>query len=438
MGGFVRWLGHCVDLCHDTTDCAGGTACMTIPRIAVNGGALFEGCLPAQGTVSWDIPVISPSAQILLPVPSGAPSGAVSAELVMSVDDPGQKVGVETVIDPCGCTRYTVPCSFLPASDRGLCTDLLAAEQFYSQDPSSGVVPVSHGVAQDAAAGNCGSPVICNSDGGPVVNHFRHIPAFSRSVLLMPSFPRSSELTNGAYQIQVSSFWPDNSPGSAVPHVTAVVRIGTGTDLDLHFFFLDLEDHPCAGMTGNAALSAGAAQGAAFFQTDYLGELQRVFGRIGIRVNAASYQDIPDRHALDGVDVSDLGSLFTLGADSTGIDVFFVRSLSPLGVEVSGPTPGPAGVARTSGIAISLDTLCYRDWRAVARLTAHAIGHYMGLYHNVEPPDPVQGPSDPPWEDLDADTDSSSSNLMYFSQLRDGSDLTVDQTFTLSRSPVLR
>jgi hypothetical protein len=430
-------LGHCVDLCRDSLDCADSTGCMTIPRVAV-AGALFEGCLPTQGTVSWDIPVISPSAQILLPVPSGAPSGDVSAELVMSVDDPGQKVGVQSVLDPCGCTRYTVPCSFLPPSDRGACTDLIAADQFYSQDPSSGIVPFSRTIASNAAGGICGAPVICNPNGDPMVNHFRHIPAFGRSVLLMPSIPRPGEIKNGAYQIQVSSFGLDNSPGSAIPHVTAVIRIGTGNALDLHFFFLDLDDHPCSAMTGNAALSAGAAQGAALFQTDYLGELKRVFGRIGIGVNAASYQDIPDRHALDGIDVADLGSLFALGTDATGIDVFFVRSLSPLGVEVFGPSPGPAGVARTSGIAISLDTLCYRDWRAVARLTAHAIGHYMGLYHNIEPPDPVQGPSDPPWQDLDPDTDDSINNLMYFSQIHDGADLTVDQTFTLSRSAVLR
>jgi hypothetical protein len=429
-------LGHCVDLCRDSTDCAGGTTCTTIPRVSVN-GALFEGCLPTQGTVTWEIPVISPSAQILLPVPSDA----VSAGLVMSVDDPGQKVGVESVLDPCGCTRYTVPCSFATPRDPRTCTDLIAASQFYSQDPTAGLGPISGiGISSDAASGVCATPVNCNPSGGPVVNHFRHIPAFGRSVLLMPSIPSPGELKNGAYQIQVSSFWPDNSHGSAVPRVTAFVRINDGStlDLDLHFYFLDLEDHPCAAMTGNAALSAGAAGGAAFFQTDYLGELKRVFGRVGIAVNAVSYQDVPDRHALDGVDVADIGSLFALGTDPTGINVFFVRSLSPLGVEVFGPTPGPSGVPGASGIAISLDTLCYRDWRAVARLTAHALGHYMGLYHNIEPPDPVQGPSDPPWQDLDVDTDDSNSNLMYFSQIHDGADLTVDQTFTLTRSPVLR
>jgi hypothetical protein len=425
-------LGHCVQLCRDTTDCALGTSCMTIPRVAV-GGELFEGCLPMPSIVTWDIPVTSPSAQILLPIPSKAES----AELVLSVDDPGQKVGVESVLNPCGCTRYTVPCTFQPGADPN-CTELLAAEQFYSQDPRAGTMPTARIAAAEGAAGVCG-PTSCNSTGGPVFNHFRHLPELGRSVLLMPTIPEPGEFPYGAYQIQVSSFWPDNSPGAAVPHVTAVVRIGTGTNLDLHFFFLDLEDHPCAAMTGNATLSAGAAAGATFFQQDYLGEINRVFNRAGLTVTA-DYRDITDRHALDGLDVSDLGSLFALDAAATGINVYFVRSLSPLGTEVSGPTPGPGGVGGTagSGIAVSLDTLCYRDWPALARLTAHAIGHYMGLYHNVEPPDPVQAPSDPPWRDLARDTDASNTNLMFYSAIHDGSEITVDQTYLLTRSPVLR
>jgi hypothetical protein len=428
-------LGHCLQLCRDTTDCAGGTSCMTIPRVAVN-GELFEGCLPTTGTVTWDIPVVSPSAQILLPVPTGSdPEGA--AELVMRVDDPGQKVGAESVLDPCGCTRYIVPCSFLTGPDRDTCTDLLAAQQFYSRDPNSGSGSGGPSLTSGTTSGVCSNG--CNDTGGPVINRFRHIPAFSRSVLLMPSIPSNGELRYGAYRVQVSSFWPDNSPGSAVPHVTAVVRIGLGTALDLHFFFLDLEDHPCAGMTGNATLSAGTAASAAFFQQDYLGELQRLFARVGLAVTA-DYRDITDRHALDGLDVTDLDELFALDRSATGLNVFFVRSLSPLGTEVAGPSPGPAGVGgpAASGIAISLDTLCYRDWPEVARLTAHAIGHYMGLYHNVEPPDPVLGPKAPPWQDLAPDTDGSPSNLMYYSSTHGGADLTVDQTYTLSRSPVLR
>ncbi|HEX3757133.1 MAG TPA: hypothetical protein VHW23_00435 [Kofleriaceae bacterium] len=427
-------LGHCVDLCRDTTDCARGTSCMTIPRVAVS-GELFAGCLPDKGIVSWDIPVASPNAQILLPVPSGAKA----AELVMSVDDPGQKVGAESVLDPCGCTRYTVPCTFAP-SGPGPCTDLLAADQFYSRDPNAtGPIAIGSGPS-DVTSNVCGGPLICNDTGGAMVNHVRHIPAFGSSVLLMPSIPSDSEIRYGAYRIQVSSFWPDNSPGSAVPHITAVMQMDLATTLDLHFFFLDLDDHPCSAKTDNAALSATTAQGSVFFRTDYLGELRQIFGQVGIVVNDAGYEDITNRHALDGVDVADIGSLFALRSSDSGINVFFVRSLSPLGTEVFGPTPGPAGVGGTpaSGIAVSLDTLCYRDWPAVARLTAHAIGHYMGLYHNVEPRDPVQLPTDPPWQDLVPDTDSSVTNLMYFSQAHAGTVLTVKQTDLLERSPVLR
>jgi hypothetical protein len=431
-------LGHCVDLCRNTTDCPDGTKCMTIPRIAAS-GKLFEGCLPAQGTVSWDIPVSSPSAQVVLPVPSFA----TSAALVMSVDDPGQKVGATSVLDACGCTRYAAPCPFQPPMDPSTCTDLVADDQFYSRDPNGAGSAADRSAASpdDPTSNVCRTPPMCDN-GSPFVNQVRHLPAFSRSVLLMPSIPspNNSELPYGAYEILVSSFWPDDSPGSAIPHVTAVVRIGTGDTLDLHFFFLDLEDHPCAALTGGATLSAGAAQAASFFQVDYLGELRRVFAQVGLGVKDVSYQDISDRHALDGVDVADVASLFRLGSYATGINVFFVRSLSPLGVEVYGPTPGPAGVGGTgaSGIAVSLDTLCYRDWPAIARLTAHALGHYMGLYHNVEPRDPVQRPSDPPWQDLVPDTDTSGTNLMYFSQAHAGSDLTADQGNALSWSSALQ
>jgi len=425
-------LGRCVDLCRDTSDCVAGSACMTIPRVAVN-GTLFSGCLPENSTLTWKIPVTSPSAEVLLPIPTSG----FSAELVMTVGDPGQKVGAQSVLDPCGCTTYTVPCPFLSGpNDPQSCTDIVAADQFYSQPPAGG------GTGGSAVTGGvnniCGQPIMCN-DGGPVVNHIRHLPALGRSVLLMPSIASRGELKPGAYQIEVSSFWPDNSPGSAIPRVTAVVRIGTGQELDLHFFFLDLSDHPCAVRTANATLDATTAQTADFFQRRYLDPLRTLFASAGLRVVAASYEDITDRHALDGIDVADVGALLALGRYPHGINVFFVRSLSPIGTEVFSPSPGPAGLGGTpeSGIVIALDTLCYRDWPAMAQLTAHALGRYMGLYHNVEPRDPKQPPGAPPWQDLLPDSDLTEANLMYFSS-RAGTDLSPSQRDALSWSGVLR
>jgi hypothetical protein len=398
-------------------------------------GELFSGCLPASGTLTWTIPVTSPSAEVLLPVPSNARA----AGLVMSVDDPNQKVGVQSALDSCGCTRYTVPCPFLIGpSEQSACTDIVAANEFYSRPPAGG-----GGGGSSAGSNICSHPTICN-EGGPDGNHIRHLPTLGRSVMLIPSIPKENELKTGAYQIEVSSFWPDNSTGSAIPRVTAVVRlgkIGDGTTLELHFFFLDLGEHPCAAMTENKTLDADLARRTdGFFQTTYLGELRKIFSdAAGIAIDDASYENITDRHALDGLDLSDVGSLLSLGRYAKGINVFFVRSLSPIGTEVIGPSPGPVGLAGTpeSGIAIAMDTLCYRDWKQVARLTAHELARYMGLYHNVEPRDPGQAPEDLPWQDLVSDSDTSSANLMYFST-RLGTALSPGQADALNRSPVLK
>lgn len=413
-------LGHCVDVCRDSADCPAGTDCRTVPHASV-GGQLYSGCMKSSGVVTWDIPVASPTASLLLPVPSGA----VSAELVMSVDDPSQKVGAQIVLDPCGCTQYSAPCDFFQGE---ACDPLRAINQYYSRAPSAG----SPGQADNSI---CAPVPRCDS---PDINRIRHLPAFGRSVLLMPSIPQPGELRQGAYTVNISTFWPDNSQGSAIPRVTAVVRVSAGETLDLHFFFLDLTDHPCSALPDGAALSAGTAPTGAFHD-DYLGTLKSLFARNHIQVNDASYENVANRHALDGLDIADLGALFSLGRHATGINVFFVRSLSPLGVEVFGPNPGPGGVGGTpeSGIVVSLDTLCYRDWPAIARLTAHAIARYMGLYHNVELRDPRQAPDDPRWEDLIPDSDSSDTNLMYPSA-RDGDALSIGQRNALTWSPVLQ
>src|SRR4029079_12437253 len=136
--------------------------------------------------------------------------------------------------------------------------------------------------------------------------------------------------------------------------ITAVVQIDSERRLDLHFFFLDLADHPCAAMTNNAPLNATVAQGVGYFQDDYLGELQDLLqgptgaaSGLGLTFGTPTYEDITDHHAVDGLDPASAGSLLALGKYATGINVFFVRSLSPIGLQAFGPNPGPAGLGRT-------------------------------------------------------------------------------------------
>jgi hypothetical protein len=388
-------LGHCVDLCQQDRDCGAGNSCATIPSLVVS-NALFKGCLLSQGALSWSIPVTRPTAEVLLPVPTGA----MTAELVMSVDDINQKVGATNVISPDGNRIYTQPCLLSDPS----CTPTDQLNTYFG-------------------------------------NAQRHAPAFGQSVLAMPSGTNRA-LATGVYRVQVSSLRADDSAGSALPRVTAVVRLNSGVVLDLHFFFLDLADHPCAASTNHLTLNAATASSEAFFKYTYLDELRAVFTRAALAIGTVTYEDVTDRPALDGLDIADVGELLKLGKYATGINVFFVRSLSPIGLQAFAPNPGPAGVAGTpqSGIVIGLDTLCYRDWTAVARLTAHELARYMGLYHNVE----IDTAAHPSWSDQidDDDLGAPSSNLMFFSELDGGpppSDpvLSAEQREILTRSAVM-
>src|SRR6185369_1176205 len=119
------------------------------------------------------------------------------------------------------------------------------------------------------------------------------------------------------------------------------------------------------------AFGASNARTAQVFQTNFLGELRGIFAHGGVALGTLTYDDIRDHPDLDSLDASDLPSLLALGAFPTGINVFFVRSLSPTGIQALGPNPGPAGFAgtRQSGIVVGLDTLCYRTWPELARLT---------------------------------------------------------------------
>lgn len=379
-------LGHCVDLCDETRDCAAGNACMTIPRVEAD-GAPFVGCLPAHGNVTWTIPVQSPSEEVLLPVPSNAQS----ALLVMEVDDLAQKVGAARVHDVDGAQLYTRPCE-PPGTVDAPCSVGQATYEYYA-------------------------------------NPLRHLPEHGQSVVALPASPM--QLASGAYRVQVSSFRPNGSTGSAIPNVTAVVRIDNAVILDLHLHFLDLEDHPCEEQIGAPRLDAGVASAQQAFQAEFMAAMRSIFARGGIALGNVTYDDIPNHPDLDGLDVGDVGSLFSLGTYATGVNVFFVRSLSPVGLQAFGPAPGPAGLGgtRQSGIVVGIDTLCYRSWAELARLTAHEIARYMGLSHNVE--------LDPRYRDAIPDSDDSPDNLMFFSELG-GTELSPGQRDILTRSPALR
>jgi hypothetical protein len=363
-------LGHCTDLCQDNRDCAAGTSCTGIPRIEAN-GAMYQGCLQSNGSLRWTIPVAAPSQQVYLPSPASARELAV----MLAVDDLDQKVGVTQLISPTGVVEID------PHQ-----TDLFQ-------------------------------------------NLVRFSPELGQSELVVASSP-SALLEAGAYQMTVSSLTPLDATGTATPRVTVVAKLDQSVLLDLHFYFLNFDDHPCSAAFGDT-LNATIAQSSSFFQSDFLGMLRSVFEHGGVTLGTMTYEDLRDHPDLDGLDIADAPSLLALGAHDTGINVFFVRTLRPVGLQAFGPNPGPAGIAstRASGIVVGLDTLCYEKWTDVARLTAHELARYMGLYNNAE----LDGMHFDPIDD----SDKTSDNLMFYSDLG-GTDLSDGQRNILTRSPVLR
>jgi hypothetical protein len=378
-------LGHCVDLCSDTLDCAAGMACTGIPRVSAN-GQMYRGCLPARGTVTWSIPVQGTNDVVGLPIPENA----VGVSVEFAIEDQSQMVGATTLVSPTGVSMIEPN-----------------GASYYEND------------------------------------WVRHRPEYGQSVLAMPSTP-TTPLEAGVYSLRVRSLRigpPDDmgNPtfpnGTATPTMTAVIKVGSSVILDLHFHFLDFTDHPCA-QEFAGRLDASVAQNATFFQTTFLSRLKTIFQQGGIALGTMSYTDLKNHPDLDGLDIANARSLLALGSHSTGINVFFVRTLSPVGIQAFGPNPGPAGLANTphSGVVIALDTLCYRSWNDLARIAAHEIALYMGLYNNVEvdPLERLVQHADPI-----PDSDTSSTNLMFYSELG-GTDLSEGQRYVLRRNPVLR
>lgn len=363
-------LGLCVELCADDGDCPAATACVTMPRLLRETAPTFAGCLPAAGSIAVAYPRGGPRQRLRVPVPANAVSFAVVAEAA----DPSQRVGVTRVAEPAGGLLYT------------------------------------------EAAGEA-SPL-------------RYTPARAISTLLVPNAP-DLPLRVGAYEIDVEALTDDGATGSSATYVEVVYRLGQpGDSLDLHFYFLDLADHPCA-KAFRAGLSADTAATAGPFRDELLPALADVLGGAGVTLGAVTYTDILDAPSLDALRADELPALLGRSYHPGGVPVFLVRSIDPVGVQalVAG-TPGTPGIPGTSasGIALSVDTLCYRPWAAFARTAAHAIARHLGLFPNVR----ADGQLDP----ID-DSDTSADNLLYFSEFG-GLAVSAGQAETLRKNPVLR
>jgi len=367
-------LGHCTQMCGQIRDCPPpGLTCAFVPRVLAGSAPRFGSCIASSGVITNEFSLPAPGATIKVPVPSNANSFAV----VTQIDDDEQLVGAWRVTGPGGAILYRASTS---------------PDDFYD-------------------------------------NPIRYQPARSISTLLIPNTP-SVDLATAVYEVEVSSRFPSGEPGTAAPLVRVLYKVDTGATLDLHFYFLDLADHPCSASFDGGRLDAGSAGDSDHFRA-YLNEIRDIFAAAGIHLGAVDYTDIADRKDLDALARDRAGELFTLATRRNGLSVFLVRSISPIGVQlVVNATPGPPQTPGSvaSGVAISADTLCYQSWPELARLTAHALARQMGLYYNRDP----RG-----FADSIPDSDESAANLMFFGE-GGGVAISPGQAEVLSHYPGLQ
>jgi hypothetical protein len=240
-------LGRCIDVCSSDNDCPSTHLCTTVPRELANQTvAEFHGCLPAAGDIEYPIPMNGVYARFILPVPGNARSVA----LVSSVADATQLVGPARVEAPDGSLLYQLP---------------FTRDAFFA-------------------------------------NRLRTQPTPAVSTLVIPQTP-DDPLQPGAYVVELGSYKDLTTPGTDIPTVAAIYKLDDTLHLDLHFYFLDLTDHPCPA----AQIDATSAQvSGSEFQETFLRQLNLTFAKAGIVVGTttATYEDISIRPDLDGLDSS--------------------------------------------------------------------------------------------------------------------------------------
>lgn len=368
-------LGRCTHLCIEETDCPQELTCTDLPRVRDNANVgMFTGCLQSGGVLEHRIEISEAPSTVALPVPGNARSVAVTTV----APDPSSLVGAFGLRAPSGAVLYNEPQTL---------DDFLA-------------------------------------------NTVRYTMSTGESTLLFPNTP-DLQLVAGAYSLTVGTALLPGLPLADIPEVTVHYKLGDSARLDIHVYLLDLAAHPCQGGIGAVDLDAATASSLSVFQA-YIDNIGDILGQAGISIGDVTYHDVGDQTLLDALLEGDVAQLARLSTTDTGVNLFLVRSIDPGGIQViSAGTPGAPRSAgsRTAGIAVSMDTLCYRTWSDMSRITSHAIARQLGLFRNVEPDSPIIDPID--------DSGEGDDNLLFYSEFG-GTDLSDGQAQVLRLYPGLR
>jgi hypothetical protein len=346
-------LGMCVEMCAAGGDCTqANTTCATLVELVDNHSApTFKGCLPAKGIVDYD------GARGQVPLPSNTQSFAVYTHV--EPFDFSLVVGITSLTDPNKMSIYAQP---------------MTQADFYNLA-------------------------------------VRYVPTEGSSTMLVPNSPRVT-LMPGVY-----NFFAATSSGST-PTSRVYIKLGSSTtgSLPLNIYYTDLTN-ACHTFTFTQVKNGGLSSA--------IGTLENIFQQAGVSVTNVNFIDVSGSvantikvsTATGAMMLPDLDNLLqaaTAGPGlQAGLDVVLVRSITDpngnqsgvLGIAGGIPTNPVLGTAH-SGVAVSIDTLCFGGMTTFGSTMGHELGHSLGLFHNVE----MDNTTDPL---TDTKTDGNN-NLMYW------------------------
>lgn len=365
-------LGICTELCEEAS-CPGALTCQTSQHPTDYSLEQVKVCLPARGLLESEY-VFRNLNDMTQPLP--VPQNAASFSIVMQSSRPEYFTGVVLLDAPDGKRLYTTP---------------QTTDAFYQQ---------------------------------PV----RYYPDFAISTMQVPNTPDVPLQRSGSYGFAAVE-QSDQTNYVGLPRVKLFHKLAPGGEvtsgtLHLNFHLASSQGHPCTPTPVNAANAATTLK-------PVLDDIRRIFGRANITIGQVTYRDLTDAglQNIDSRNESQMGSLFSKSAGTVGrsVNVFLVRSLAPEGVlGVAGGVPGPPvhGTAN-SGVVATWAANCHSS---LGNVLAHEIGHYLGLFHNLE--------EDRIHEDPISDTDRSRQNLMYWRD-HGGEELSPGQRFVILRNPLV-